>query len=105
MTEARLQDRFDAAMMATYIEAKKADYNATYLLQMLNDLGGLATAKKLINDSTPSDGFTKLWEMRRLDLTVERLAIRSQYRDLFTQAEVIAARRRLEQYGWELSSD
>jgi hypothetical protein len=30
---------------------------------MLDDLGELATAMKLINDNVPSDGFTRLWQM------------------------------------------
>jgi hypothetical protein len=98
---ATLEDHFDAAMMRLYQEAKKAGYNATSFLNMLHDRGGRATARKLITDSTPSDGFTKLWEMGRLDLTVEHLVVcANEYRELFAVGEIHAAGRRLEEYGW-----
>jgi hypothetical protein len=38
---------------------------------MVNEMGGVGAAKKLINDPFPSDGFRRLWETGRLDLTVE----------------------------------
>lgn len=80
-------------------ECKRLGYNPSFFVQMLDDRGALATVKKLINDNTPSDGFTKLWELQRLDLTVEAVALRSPYSALVTQAERIKARRRLEEYG------
>ena len=96
-----LKHRFDAAMMRLYQEAKKGGYNATYFLNMLHDREGLASARTLITDTTPSDGFTKLWEMGRLDLTVEHLVICSgEYRELFSPEEIRAARRRLKEYSW-----
>ena len=67
-----LEQQFHKAMVQVYINAKRyCQYNATYFLQMLTERGGLATAKYLISTDTPSDGFTKLWECQRLDLTVE----------------------------------
>ena len=55
-----------------YVRAKtEAGYNATYFLQMLAEAGPLETARKLIMTAHPSQGFTALWERRRLDLTVE----------------------------------
>ena len=45
-----------------------------------------------------SDGFTTLWELKRLDLSVEAYVLRSEYAPLFTEAERGIARARLRQY-------
>jgi hypothetical protein len=66
-----LSKQFDAAMFEIYRRAKlEAGYKATIFLRMINDRGGLATAKYLVNSPTPSDGYTHLYERGRLDLIV-----------------------------------
>lgn len=67
---------------------------------MIDDRGALGACLKLIDGNNPSEGFTKLWEPGRTDLTVEAVALRSPYKALFTQAERLKARRRLEEYGY-----
>ena len=47
----------------------------------------------------PSDGFTTLWEHRRLDLSVEFHVLCPEFASLFTPQERRAARQRLEAYG------
>ena len=80
---------FDADMMGVYQVAKReCGYNATYFLQMLHDLRGLATAKRLLSVEGAQYGFEKLWECHRLDLTVECLVLRPRYRKLFDEAEL-----------------
>src|SRR5258707_15610357 len=97
-----LEQQFHEAMLEVYVNAKLyCKYNATYFLQMVNDRGGLKTAKYLITTDTPSEGFTKLWECERLDLTVEAVALKPIYRDLFTEEELRLARERLQEYGYE----
>ncbi len=59
-------------MSEVYRRAKdEAGYNATIFLRMLSERGAIATAHALIKTEQPSDGFTRLWERHRLDLTVE----------------------------------
>jgi hypothetical protein len=94
---------FDAAMMEIYTRAKdEAGYNATRYLQMLHELRGLETARTLINAAQPSEGYTALWERGRLDLTVEALVLRQEWRQLFEgEAGLLEkARRRLQDYGY-----
>lgn len=63
-----LSKQFDVAMFEIYRRAKsEAGYNATIFLRMINDRGGLSTAKYLINAPRPSDGYTHLYERGRLD--------------------------------------
>ena len=98
-----LSKQFDTAMFDIYRRAKsEAGYNATIFLGMLNDRGGLSTAKYLINAPKPSDGYTNLYERGRLDLTVEAMIVESpKWHSLFTPEEVDKARRRLRQYDYK----
>src|SRR3990170_8999595 len=80
--------KFDGEMMNIYRRAKdECNYIATRYLKMLLDHGGLKTAKILINAPHVSDGYTALWERKRLDLTVEALIIKTEWNDLFTDEE------------------
>jgi len=67
---AQVERRFHQAMVAIYETAKRdLGYNATRFLQMISPQGGLATAKQLLQDDRPQEGFTTLWMHHRLDLT------------------------------------
>lgn len=93
--------RFDSAMFDIYRRAKlEAGYNATRYLQMLDAHRGLATARILLHAQGVSEGYTALWERKRLDLTVEALVLLPEYEALFTDAEREIARRRLTDYGY-----
>jgi len=98
--------KFDEAMVNIYLRAKKeVGYNATIFFKMVNDRGGLETAKFLINASKPSDGYTALWERDRLDLTVEALVVEDQrWHDLFDKSEIDRAKGRLTQYHYKTNN-
>lgn len=102
MTASRAEKELEGELWRCVQECKTLDYNPSFFVQMLDDRGGLSTAKKLINDDSPSEGFTKLWELKRLDLTVEAVARRPPYSALFSSAERTKARKRLEDYGYRL---
>ena len=97
-----LERRFHRAMIGIYETANSAcHYNATRFLGMLSTQGGLATAKALLATDRPSEGFTRLWECGRLDLTVEAHVLKPEYAPLFTQQEKDVAAARLELYGYQ----
>ncbi len=74
-------------------------YNPTAFRNMLYDKGGVMTAQKLINDKKPSDGYTKLWELGRLDLTVEAQVLENEEcHNLFTEDNLNACKKRLKEY-------
>lgn len=102
-TVPNLADRFNAAMFSIYRRAKdEAGYSANIFLGMLNDRGGLATAKYLINSAKPSDGYTALYERGRLDLTVEAEVVENpKWHSLFSADEREKARKRLAEYRYE----
>jgi hypothetical protein len=62
----------------------EAGYPAAYFLGMLAEHGGLETARRLLAATTILDGFTALWERKRLDLTVEALVLRPEFQGLST---------------------
>ena len=86
-------------MLDIYVRAKKeVGYNATYFFKMLNELRGLRTARALINSPSISDGFTALYDLKRLDLTVEAMTLeRTEFHSLFTEDELTICRKRLNQ--------
>ena len=88
---------FEQAMYDIYRNAKlECNYNATYFHQMLGNMGGVATAKRLLNDDKIHDGFTRLWECGRLDLTMEaEIWENAKWRPLFTDSEIKKAEQRL----------
>ena len=88
-------------MREIYLRARaEANYNATYFLQMLSETGPMETAKRLVLSAQPSEGFTALWERRRLDLTVEAHVVTPEFAGLFTEDEVEAAHARLAAYNY-----
>lgn len=101
---ASLENQFDAAMIDVYKRVKaECGYNAVRFLRMVTEIGGLETARQLINANTPSDGYTFLWQHGRLDLAVEAVAIQPQFTTLFTPKEIEAAQNRLAEYGYQAS--
>jgi hypothetical protein len=83
-----------------YFEAKRLKYHATYFWKMVGEHGGYEAAKQLIHKDNPSDGLSKLWELRRLDLSVEAHVLKEEYAALFTDEERAICKARLLQYGY-----
>ena len=99
------KDKFLDAMLLIYCTAKKeCHYTPTRFLELIEDHGAVATAKLLVNDSKSSAGFITLWDIKRLDLTVEALIIKEEWRDLFTPEDLKNAKTKLKQYGFEFNN-
>jgi hypothetical protein len=95
-----LAKEFDDAMLSIYTRAlKEANYKATRFFHMLNEHGGLETARILINAPEVSEGYTALWERGHLDLTVEALIHDNpRWHPLFTNQQLEKVRQRLVDY-------
>ena len=87
--------RFDAEMESIYDRAKAIGYNAARFLIMIREDGGLESAHRLLQSSDISYGFGELWARGRQDLTVEALALRPEFQQLFSATELDTARARL----------
>lgn len=98
-----LKDEFKRAMFGIYRDAKEqANYTATIFLRMLYERGPMETALYLVNSPKPSDGYTALWERKRLDLTVEAVIIDNpKFHCLFDVETLKNACRRLKEYDYD----
>lgn len=67
---------------------------------MLGNLAPINTAISLVMEPRYYEGFTKLWELNRLDLTVEAIIRRDPYNQLFDQEVLDRARSKLEEIGY-----
>lgn len=70
-------------------------YKPTYFMQMRHDYGTIQAIKKLIHNPRPQGGFLKLHELDHPELTMERIILDEQWRDLFTEEDRNAARKKL----------
>ncbi|BDR85078.1 hypothetical protein [Clostridium tetani] len=69
---------------------------------MIDRKGPLVTAKDLISKDGGTEGFTKLWEFGRLDLSLEALIVSGKYNSIFTHEEIELCKERLRQYGYDV---
>lgn len=66
---------FTADMIDLYKRGKSIGFNSTRFLQMISEYGGYETACRLIAGRDDVSGFTELWEVGRLDLSMEYLVV------------------------------
>ncbi|GAB4211731.1 MAG: hypothetical protein OHK0022_46610 [Roseiflexaceae bacterium] len=100
-----LEDTFHQGMLAGYHDLVRIGYRATYYLRMVQELGGVQAARQLINQEGVSEGLHRLWELKRLDLSVEAFVLRPEFRTLFSDEERQRARRHLAALEYEAPWD
>lgn len=98
-----VESKFHVDMNNIYLTAKKElGYNATRFMQLVSQIGGLQTAKQLIAKDAGTYGFGVLWEHKRLDLSIEAHVLKSEYADLFSEAEKEICQNRLREFGYKV---
>lgn len=98
-----VERRFHIDMVAGAERLKREiGYNPTRFTQMVGEHGGVKAARHLLRGRDASDGFTTLWEHGRLEASVEAFVLLPWYRDLFTEAEVETAERRLTEHRFDI---
>ncbi|MCM3618454.1 hypothetical protein M3936_12765 [Sutcliffiella horikoshii] len=99
----KVKEELRCDLLNIYKTAKlECNYNASRFLQMLSsNEDSITITKKLVLSNVPSDGFTKLWELNRLDLTVEALIYENErYQQFFTETELEFIKDKLVSYGY-----
>jgi len=86
------------------IQIMKTQYNytPTIFINMINQYGAIEAVKKLINNPKPSSGYTKLWGLNALNLSMEAIIQEEEWKCLFTDDECLKAKKRLIEYGYEI---
>jgi hypothetical protein len=98
-----LEGQFDQAMLDIYSLAGLATgYWAGYFLRSVRKDGGLVAARKLLWKNGTSAGFERLKAEGRLDLSMEALMLKPEFRELFTEEELARAGDRLAEHGYDL---
>lgn len=83
---------------------REISYNPAYCSQMVAEQGGVGAARTLLHGPPASDGFTRLWEEGRLDLSLEFSVLRPKRHSIFSEAERAEARRRLEAHRFDMDA-
>ncbi len=100
-----IENAFHERMLALYhvVGHSAEGYWPHRFLRAVKNHGGLAAAKKFINDAVVSDGFDRLETIGLLDFTVEALILKKPWSQLFTAAEQDIARSRLQEHGYDVT--
>lgn len=97
-----LEKQFFNKMKNIYHKAdKEINYRPTRFLQMLSEKGGVETALSLVAKAEVTEGFVRLWENDRIDLSVEALVLKDDYRELFDDDIRKVCANRLREYGYD----
>jgi len=95
-----LERKFHDEMLNIYDTAKtECNYIATRFYQMVLEHGGLNAAKHLLAGNI-SEGIKRLWEEKRLDISMEATIIQDPWHKLFSDNELAIARKRLNDLGY-----
>jgi hypothetical protein len=96
--------RLNSFLRAKAGEAERAiRYRPNYFLGMLESDGGYLTVIRLLSANGVSEGFKKLWEHSRLDLSVEALVVESEWRSAFDPILLARAENRLNEVGYRFT--
>lgn len=88
-------------LLSKAAEAKRdVRFPGTHFVGMLNADGGYKTVQTLLRKKEPSPGFVDLWELKRVDLTVEAIIVQSKWRSYFDKALINIAEKRLKDIGY-----
>jgi hypothetical protein len=100
-SEAERQFHRDIMLGAERLK-REISYYATRFMKMVGELGGAEAARQLLRGRDASDGFTILWELGRLEMSVEAFALLPWYRELFTEVQQETAARRLREHRFDV---
>lgn len=73
-------------------------YRPVAFQRMLADHGPVEACRQVIMSTKIPDGFLRLWELKRVDLTAEATILAGPWKELFGQEILDRARRRLKEY-------
>lgn len=100
-----VERQFERSLLDAAKQCSQLGYKPTEFVRMVHERGGLETARSLLHSPSASSGFTRLWELRRLDLSLEAHILQPAWRELFTRVERDIARKRLAEYRYTVAED
>lgn len=98
--DSRDNEEFTNLLRSAVVEAEKLKYRPTQFKKMLNAYGGFETVNRVLASGRVSDGFTRLWNLGRLDLTCEALIVETKWRRYFDADLLARAEKHLGDMGY-----
>lgn len=96
---------FRSALQEAVSECRRIGYQPTGFMGMITSTSAFEAVRSLLAKRNPSDGFTHLWEKGRLDLSVEAIVLKPEWRGHFAPQEIQIARRRLAEVNYRAPWD
>jgi hypothetical protein len=82
-------------------EVQNKGYTPRLFRQMLANHGAVETVNRLLRTQEYSEGFTRLWELNVLHLSMEAIILQEPYCQLFTPEQLQIARTRLTKLNYQ----
>jgi len=98
------KEKFETRVQSAIMKMKRLGYTPRLFIQMIAETDSVTATKTLLHKKSISAGFTRLWEMNRLDLSLENIVYSDDWRDLFSPEEIEIAKRRLVEYKFILEN-
>ena len=96
-----IEAEFEKALWASCRESRTIRYKPTAFERMLGEHGAVETAHRILATYKYQDGFRRLWQLRRLDLSLECHVLKPRFSALFSPKELDEARKRLKQLNYD----
>ena len=92
----------EQAFISAWAKAREQAAKLGVRIRPVNDADAMKQAKRILSGHRESDGFFQLADKKRLDLTLEALAVQKNFTGLFTDEEANEALNRLLSAGYYL---
>lgn len=101
MAELNLEQQLNTQFLNDCNEVQKKCYTPHLFRQMLANHGAVETVNRLLSTREYSEGFTRLWELNVLHLSMEAIILQEPYCQLFTSEQLQIARTRLTRLNYQ----
>jgi len=93
---------FDERVNDSIREMINLGYTPKAFITMVIKDGAINAVKTVISKNNATDGFTKLWKLKRLDLSMKNIILENEWLDLFSDKERKMAKKCLKEYGYDI---
>jgi hypothetical protein len=101
----RAEQAFHSDMLSGIERLKREiGYTPTRFIQMVGEYGGVEAVHPILRGRDSSEGFTTLWEHRRLEMSCEAYVLLPWYANLFSEKERAVARHRLDDHRFDVDT-
>jgi hypothetical protein len=90
------REQFKKRVLNAIDEYTALGYRPTALIKMIRTNHPVEVAKRLVVSGIVQDGYIRLKEMNRMDLTIESMMLEPESQSLFNSSELAAAKWRIE---------